>query len=135
MDDKTLRRIYRSSPRINNRDKTTRQDQEARIFGLKINIDKTREMRINARNQDAIKLRGQDIEDVEQFSEEIKCRIRKIIGHIMQDKNTDCNIAFNMCHGGVTENVKTKNDVETNGGEKKGCSSLEIQLLLHCILK
>ena len=25
-------------------------------------------MRINARNQDAIKLRGQDIEDVEQFT-------------------------------------------------------------------
>ena len=57
-----------SSTKQQIQDKTTRLDQEARRVGLNINIDKTKVMRINSRNKDAIKLRGQDIEDVEQFT-------------------------------------------------------------------
>ena len=57
-----------SSTKQQIQDKTTRLDQEARRVGLKINIDKAKVMRINTRNQDAIKLRGQDIQDVEQLT-------------------------------------------------------------------
>ena len=58
-----------SSTKQQIQDKKTRLDQEARRVGLQVNIDKTKVMRINAppRNQAAIKVRGQDIEDVEQF--------------------------------------------------------------------
>ena len=47
-------------------DKTTRLD-EARRVGLKINIEKTKAMRINASNQEKIIINGQDIEDVDEF--------------------------------------------------------------------
>ena len=48
-------------------DKTTRLDEETRRVGLKINNEKTKAMRINARNQEKIITNGQDIEDVDQF--------------------------------------------------------------------
>ena len=48
-------------------DKTTRLDEEARRVGLRINKEKTKAMRINARNQEKITINGQDIEDVDEF--------------------------------------------------------------------
>ena len=36
-------------------------------MGLKINKEKTKAMRINARNQEKIIINGQDIEDVDEF--------------------------------------------------------------------
>ena len=42
-------------------------DEETRRVGLKINNEKTKAMRINARNQEKIITNGQDIEDVDQF--------------------------------------------------------------------
>ena len=48
-------------------DKTTRLNVETRWVGLKINKEKTKAMRINARNQEKIKINGQDIEDVDEF--------------------------------------------------------------------
>ena len=39
-------------------EKTTRLDQEARGVGIKINIVKTKVIRINARNQDVKRLRA-----------------------------------------------------------------------------
>ena len=56
-----------SSTKQQIQDKTTRLDEEARRVGLKINGEKTKTMRINARNQENIIINGQDIEDVEEF--------------------------------------------------------------------
>ena len=42
-------------------------DEETRRVGLKINKEKTKAMRINARNQQKIIINGQDIEDVDEF--------------------------------------------------------------------
>ena len=39
-------------------DKTARMGDEARRVGLKINMDKTKVMRINAKNQETIKTRN-----------------------------------------------------------------------------
>ena len=48
--------------------KTTQMYEEAMRVGLKINIQKTQTMRINARNQERIQINGQDLEEVEQFT-------------------------------------------------------------------
>ena len=56
-----------SSTKQQIQDKTTRLDEEARRVALKINGEKTKTMRINARNQENIIINGQDIEDVEEF--------------------------------------------------------------------
>ena len=43
-------------------------EKEARGLGLKINKEKTKEMRINSRSQEKITVDGQDIGEVETFS-------------------------------------------------------------------
>ena len=61
------------------------------------------------------------------LSDEIKCRRWKMIGHIMrQDRNNDCNIALTWAPEGKRKRGRPKNDMETNGGEGKGRSRLEI---------
>ena len=49
-------------------DKTRRMEEEGKRVGLKINTAKTKNMRINARNQEKIKINGQDIEETEEFT-------------------------------------------------------------------
>ena len=57
-----------SSTKQQIQNKTTQMDEEARRVGLRINTQKTKTMRINARNQERIQINGQDIEEVEQFT-------------------------------------------------------------------
>lgn len=45
----------------------TRLDEEARRVGLKNNIEKTKVLRINARNQEKMTINGQDVEGVEEL--------------------------------------------------------------------
>ena len=59
--------VLLSSTKQQIQNKTTRLDAEARRVGLKINKEKTKAMRINARNQENIIINGQDIEDVDEF--------------------------------------------------------------------
>ena len=48
-------------------DKTTTLNEEARRVGLRINEEKTKATRINARDQEKVIINGQDIEDVDEF--------------------------------------------------------------------
>ena len=59
--------VLLSSTKQQIQDKTTRLNEEARRVGLKIDKEKTKAMRINARNQEKIIINGQDIEDVDEF--------------------------------------------------------------------
>ena len=59
--------VLLSSTKHQIQDKTTRLVEEARRVGLKINKEKTKAMRINARNQEKIIINGQDIGDVNEF--------------------------------------------------------------------
>ena len=43
-------------------------DMEAKRVGLKINLDKTNVIRINAKNQAPISIVGKDIKEVEEFT-------------------------------------------------------------------
>ena len=54
-----------SSTKHQTQDKTTRLIEKARRVRLKINIGKTKVMRINARNQERIIIDRHDIEDVD----------------------------------------------------------------------
>ena len=49
-------------------EKTSRMDIEAKRVGLKINLDKTNVIRINAKNQAPISIVGKDIKEVEEFT-------------------------------------------------------------------
>ncbi|XP_060069051.1 uncharacterized protein LOC132549148 [Ylistrum balloti] len=60
--------VMRKAVGNDNRYKTKPQDEETSRVGLKTNKDKTKVMRINAWNENTIKLRGLDIEDAEQFT-------------------------------------------------------------------
>ena len=51
--------VLLSSTKQQIQDKTTRLEEEARRVGLKINEEKTKTMRINARNQENIIINGQ----------------------------------------------------------------------------
>ncbi|KAI0228799.1 hypothetical protein LSAT2_020751 [Lamellibrachia satsuma] len=64
VDDVTLL----SHRRDNMQDKVTPLYESAAKLGLKINKKKTRTMRANHVNKNSIQLRGEDIEDVEQFT-------------------------------------------------------------------
>ena len=57
-----------SSTKRQIQDKTTKLDQEGERVGLKINIGKTKGMRINAKNQEKINIKEQDIEEVDEFT-------------------------------------------------------------------
>ena len=57
-----------SSTKQQIQDKTTRMVDEARRVGLRINIDKTKLMKINVRNQEKITIGGRDIEEVDEFT-------------------------------------------------------------------
>ena len=70
--------------------KTTKLEEEAAKLGLIINSDKTKSMRINARNPDPVTVSGAQVEDVEKFTylgciatrtggteEDVEARIRK----------------------------------------------------------
>lgn len=57
-----------SSTKQQIQEKPMRMEEEARWVGLKINTGNTKTMRINARNQEKIKINGQDIEDVDEFT-------------------------------------------------------------------
>ena len=59
--------VLLSSTKQQFQDKTIRLAEEARRVGLKINEEKTKAMRINARNQEKVITNGQDIEDVVEF--------------------------------------------------------------------
>lgn len=59
--------VLLSSTKQQIQDKTTRLNEEARRVGLKIDKEKTKAMRINARNREKIIINGQDIEDVDEF--------------------------------------------------------------------
>ena len=56
-----------SSTKQQMQDKMSKLNEEARRVGLKINIEKTKMMRINSRNQDQITIEGRDINEVEEF--------------------------------------------------------------------
>ena len=56
--------VLLSSTKQQIQDKTTRLDEESRRMGLKINKEKTKAMRINARNQKNIIINGQNIKSV-----------------------------------------------------------------------
>ena len=56
-----------SSSRNQMQEKTSRMDMEAKRVGLKINLDKTNVIRINAKNQAPISIVGKDIKEVEEF--------------------------------------------------------------------
>ncbi|KAJ8333487.1 hypothetical protein SKAU_G00414950 [Synaphobranchus kaupii] len=49
-------------------DKTSRMEEEAKRVGLKINLEKTEGMRINARNQEKITIGGQEVKEVDKFT-------------------------------------------------------------------
>ena len=57
-----------SSSRNQMQEKTSRMDMEAKRVGLKINLDKTNVIRINAKNQAPISIVGKDIKEVEEFT-------------------------------------------------------------------
>ena len=57
-----------SSTKQQMQDKMSKLNEEARRVGLKINIEKTKKMRINSRNQDQITIEGRDINEVEEQS-------------------------------------------------------------------
>ena len=53
-----------SSTRNHIQDKTTRMNEVAKRVGLKVNLEKTKILRINAKTQTKIMIDGQDIEEV-----------------------------------------------------------------------
>ena len=57
-----------SSTRNHIQDKTTRMNEVAKRVGLKINLGKTKILRINAKNQTKITIDGQNIEEVREFT-------------------------------------------------------------------
>ncbi len=57
-----------SSTKKQIQEKTTRLNEEAKRVGLKVNVDKTKIMRINAKYQDRIVIDGNRLDDVEEFS-------------------------------------------------------------------
>ena len=57
-----------SSTTQENQDKTTRMDEETRRVGLKINVKKTKAIRINKRNQEMITIDGHGIGEVDDFT-------------------------------------------------------------------
>ena len=59
--------VLLSSTKQQIQDKTTRLGEETRRVGLKINKEKTKAMRINARNQKKIIINGQEIKQVDEF--------------------------------------------------------------------
>ena len=59
--------VLLSSTKQQIQDKMTSLDEETTRVGLKINEEKTKPMRIIARNQEKIIINGQDIEDVDEF--------------------------------------------------------------------
>ena len=48
--------------------KTARIDREAKRVGLKINVDKTKVMKINAKNQEGIDINGSNIDEAAEFT-------------------------------------------------------------------
>ena len=58
--------IYSTKQQI--QDKTTKLEEEARRVELKVSTERTKVMRINARNQDKIVVNEIDIEDVDAFT-------------------------------------------------------------------
>ena len=56
-----------SSTKQQIQNKTTKLEEEARRAGLKVNIEKTKTIRINARNQDKTGVNEIDIEEVAEF--------------------------------------------------------------------
>ena len=57
-----------SSTKQQMQSKTTYMNEEAKRVGLRINTQKTKTMRIHARNQEKIQINGRDIEEVDQFT-------------------------------------------------------------------
>ena len=57
-----------SSSRNQMQEKTSRMDREAKRVSLKINLDKTNVIRINAKNQAPISIVGKNIKEVEEFT-------------------------------------------------------------------
>ena len=57
-----------SSTKQQIQNKTTKLEEEARRVGLKVSTEKTKTMRINARNEDKIVVNEIDIEDVDEFA-------------------------------------------------------------------
>ena len=78
--------VLLSSTKQQIQDKTRRLDEEVRRVGLKINKEKTKAMRINARNQEKIIINGQDIEDVDEFVY-LEAKVCKVGGGMKDLKN------------------------------------------------
>ena len=57
-----------SSTKQQIQDETTRMNKQDRRMGLKINMKKTKAIRINARNQEMITIDGHGIEEVDEFT-------------------------------------------------------------------
>ncbi len=57
-----------SSTKKQIQEKPTRLNEEAKRVGLKVNVDKTTIMRINAKYKDRIVIDGNRLDDVEEFS-------------------------------------------------------------------
>lgn len=57
-----------SSTKMQHQGKTTRLEEEAKRVGLKINTGKTKTLRMNAGNQEKIKINDKEIKDVDQFT-------------------------------------------------------------------
>ena len=88
-----------SSTRQHIQEKTNRMNEAAKRVGLKINLGKTKVLRINAKNQTEISIDGQDIEDVQDFTylgakvcqegggmEDLKSRLSKARGAFVRLK-------------------------------------------------
>ena len=56
------------STRQHIQDKTTRMHEAAKRVGLRINLGKTKFLRMKVKNQTRIKMYGQGIEEVEEFT-------------------------------------------------------------------
>ena len=60
--------VLLSSTRQQLQNKTARIDREAKRVGLKINVDKTKVMKINAKNQEGIDINGSNIDEASEFT-------------------------------------------------------------------
>ena len=65
--------VLLSSTRQQLQNKTARIDREAKRVGLKINVDKTKVMKINAKNQEGIAINGSNIDEAAECILEQKC--------------------------------------------------------------
>ena len=119
--------VLLSSTKQQIQDKTTRLEEEARRVGLKINEEKTKTMRINARNQENIIINGQDIEDVDEFVY-LGAKVCKEGGGVTDLKNrlSKARGAFNKLKKiWISNNISRKTE---------GCPILRQIYAHHCIV-